>query len=43
MVFEAPDEETAWQIVRDDPTVVEGITTPASSGRFRASLLRGRG
>ena len=41
MVFEAPDEETAWQIVRDDPTVVEGITTPELRA-FRLSLLRGR-
>jgi uncharacterized protein YciI len=41
MVFEAPDEETAWQIVRDDPTVLAGITTPELRG-FRLSLLRGR-
>ena len=41
MIFEAPDEETAWQIVRDDPTVVEGITTPELRP-FRLSLLRGR-
>jgi uncharacterized protein YciI len=41
MIFDAPDEETAWQIVRDDPTVVEGITTPELRA-FRISLLRGR-
>ena len=41
MVFEAPDEETAWRVVRDDPTVVEGITTPELR-QFRLSLLRGR-
>ncbi len=41
MIFEAPDEETAWRIVRDDPTVVEGITTPELRP-FRLSLLRGR-
>jgi uncharacterized protein YciI len=41
MVFEAPDEQTAWQIVREDPTVVAGITTPELRG-FRLSLLRGR-
>ena len=41
LVFEAPDEETAWRIVRDDPTVVAGITTPELRP-FRLSLLRGR-
>jgi uncharacterized protein YciI len=41
MIFEAPDEESAWQLVRDDPTVVEGITTPELRP-FRLSLLRGR-
>ena len=41
VIFEAPDEEAAWQIVRDDPTVVEGITTPELRP-FRLSLLRGR-
>jgi uncharacterized protein YciI len=41
MVFEAPDEETARQIVLDDPTVVEGIATPELRP-FRLSLLRGR-
>ena len=41
MIFEAPDEETAWQIVRDDPTVVGGITTPELRP-LRLSLLRGR-
>jgi uncharacterized protein YciI len=41
MVFEAPDEDSAWQIVRDDPTVVDGITTPELRP-FRLSLLRGR-
>ena len=42
MIFEAPDEETAWRIVRDDPTVAEGVTTPELRP-FRLSLLRGRG
>jgi uncharacterized protein len=42
MIFEAPDEETAWRVVRDDPTVVEGVTTPELRP-FRLSLLRGRG
>jgi uncharacterized protein YciI len=41
MIFEAPDEESAWQIVRDDPTVVAGITTPELRP-FRVSVLRGR-
>jgi uncharacterized protein YciI len=41
MIFEAPDEETARRIVRDDPTVVAGITTPEVRP-FRLSLLRGR-
>jgi uncharacterized protein YciI len=41
MIFEAPDAETAWQIVRDDPTVLAGITTPELRP-FRLSLLRGR-
>jgi uncharacterized protein YciI len=41
MVFEAPDEDAARQIVRDDPTVVAGITTPELRP-FRMSLLRGR-
>ena len=41
MIFEAPDEETAWRIVRDDPTVAEGVTTPELRP-FRLSLLRGR-
>ena len=41
MIFEAPDEETAWRIVRADPTVVGGITTPELRP-FRLSLLRGR-
>ena len=41
MVFEAADEESAWKIVRDDPTVVAGVTTPELRP-FRLSLLRGR-
>jgi uncharacterized protein YciI len=41
MIFDAPDEESAWQLVRDDPTVVAGITTPELRP-FRLSLLRGR-
>ena len=41
MIFEAPDEDSAWRLVDEDPTVTAGITT-AELRPFRLSLLRGR-
>jgi uncharacterized protein YciI len=41
MIFEASDEEAARRLVREDPTVAAGITTPELRP-FRVSLLRGR-
>ena len=41
LVFEAPDEVHAWQLVREDPCVKAGIFT-AELHPYRVSLLRGR-
>jgi len=41
VVFEAPDEAAAREVVAADPTVAEGHTTPELMP-FRASFLRGR-
>ena len=41
-VFEAPDEQTARQIMSADPTITSGMARGELRG-FRASFLRGRG
>jgi uncharacterized protein YciI len=41
-VFEAPDEQTARQIMSEDPTITSGMARGELRG-FRASFLRGRG
>jgi len=40
-IFDAPDEETARQIMNDDPTIKSGIAS-GELRPFRVSLLRGR-
>jgi uncharacterized protein YciI len=41
-VFEAPDEESARQIMSEDPTISSGIAR-GELRPFRASFVRGRG
>lgn len=40
-IFEAESEEEAWQLVKNDPAVINGVVTPTLYP-FRVSLLRGR-
>jgi uncharacterized protein YciI len=40
-VIEAPDEESARQIMEADPTIASGLATGELRG-FKTSLLRGR-
>jgi len=40
-IFEAESEEEAWQLVNNDPAVINGIVTPTLYP-CRVSLLKGR-
>ncbi len=40
-IFEAESEEEAWELVNNDPAVINGVVTPALYP-YRVSLLRGR-